>query len=76
MIVSMIPEGILDVEVCDWRESRRADRRTYTISALQQVVAESRRVPRLGETCKRSRRLIQKWRGAAAMTNIAAKKQP
>jgi hypothetical protein len=76
MIVSMIPEGILDVEVCDWRESRRADRRTYTISALQQVVAESRRVPRLGKTCKRSRRLIQKWRGAAAMTNIAAKKQP
>jgi len=76
MIASMIPEGILDVEVCDWRESRRADRRTYTISALQRVVAQSLRVPRLGETCKRSRRLIQKWRGAAAMTNIAAKKQP
>jgi hypothetical protein len=30
----------------------------------------------VGKTCKRSRRLIEKWRDAAVMTNIAAKKQP
>jgi hypothetical protein len=38
-------------------------------------VLEPFRVPRLGQTCRHSRRPIQKWRGAAATTNIAARKR-
>jgi hypothetical protein len=26
-LVSMIPEGVFDVEVCDWREGRQRSRR-------------------------------------------------
>jgi hypothetical protein len=46
------------------------------LTTSPQIVAEPFRVSLLGNACKRSRRPIQKWRGAAAMTNIAAKKQP
>jgi hypothetical protein len=43
---------------------------------FMQAVAERFRVQPLGEACKRSRRSIQKSRDAAAIINIAAKKQP
>jgi hypothetical protein len=38
-------------------------------------VAERLRPARLGQACKRSKRLIQKSRGAAVMINIAVKRQ-
>jgi hypothetical protein len=40
------------------------------------LVEELFGVLRICKACKRSRRLIEKWRDAAAMINIAAKKQP
>jgi hypothetical protein len=39
------------------------------------LAAEPFRVLQLGQACKRSKRLIQKSQGAAAMINIAVKRQ-
>jgi hypothetical protein len=40
------------------------------------LVGEPFGVLRICKACRPSRRLIEKWRDAAAMINIAAKKQP
>jgi hypothetical protein len=44
--------------------------------SILRAVAEPFRVPPLGKACKRLRRPTQKSRDAAAIINIAAKKQP
>ena len=53
-----------------------ATTRNFTIGTLRRIVAEPFRVLLLGKACQHSRRPIQKSRGAAAMTNTEARKQP
>jgi hypothetical protein len=48
----------------------------YAARLGYRVVAEPFCVPSLGKACTRLRRPMQKSRDAAAMINIAARKQP